>query len=167
MSYNAIAYLSSATRSFDFPSVVRVAQSSQANNHAKGITGYLYHHNDEFFQFIEGEESAIMSLYETISHDERHEIISHITISTYYERIFPEWTMRPISHTDLENAGILPHIRTTMAHFKEQPLQYANLAKMVLHTARLISIHNEREKLLDELASTVGLFNHDQVAKRA
>lgn len=76
------------------PEVSKILRKSRINNRAKNIVGALYFGNGYFFQCLEGEESTLMALYETLKKDTRHtdlRIISMIPIST---RSFGAWEMK-------------------------------------------------------------------------
>jgi hypothetical protein len=54
------------------PQVSQILGKSRRNNRAKKIVGALYFGNGYFFQCLEGEESDLLALYETMHADTRH-----------------------------------------------------------------------------------------------
>lgn len=63
-------------------------------NKQHNITGVLYYSQGRFFQYIEGLESVIESLFDQIVMDPRHHLIHyHGTYTTDYRR-FKEWSMK-------------------------------------------------------------------------
>ena len=46
--------------------------TSRRNNARINVTGMLLYADGAFFQAIEGEEQAVLSLYERLTHDKRH-----------------------------------------------------------------------------------------------
>ncbi len=57
------------------------------------MTGMLLFKDGNFLQVLEGEESVVMKLYDTISHDPRHYGVSIIDQGNLEARQFGEWSM--------------------------------------------------------------------------
>ncbi|MBF7684194.1 BLUF domain-containing protein [Acinetobacter sp. B5B] len=58
------------------------------------ITGVLYYSHGQFFQYIEGYEPVIESLFDRIAVDPRHHFIHYYgTLPTEYRR-FKDWSMK-------------------------------------------------------------------------
>lgn len=57
-----------------------------------------------FLQLLEGEESAVESLYQKITSDPRHQHVTRIFLVRDGERVFPNWSMgfKRIEDLDLE-----------------------------------------------------------------
>lgn len=66
---------------------------ARPHNELHGISGLLVSGGCRFLQTIEGEEAAVRSLFERISHDDRHQAITILTTETIAERAFPRWAM--------------------------------------------------------------------------
>lgn len=94
-----LTYLSTTKIDFTINDLEELLEVSQANNAAMDITGYLYFDRNTFIQYLEGEESHVNKLMETIAQDTRHEILMTFD-STIDERRFPSWTMAYLSQTD-------------------------------------------------------------------
>jgi hypothetical protein len=76
------------------PVVARILAKSRANNRKNALVGVLYFGDGCFFQCLEGEESAINTLYAKLEQDPRHKdlkIISHKVITALS---FQDWSMK-------------------------------------------------------------------------
>lgn len=70
---------------------------ARSQNRKADITGALLISGDWFVQALEGEESAVQSLYEHITKDKRHERISVIDARTVDQRVFSRWSMAKVA----------------------------------------------------------------------
>ncbi len=76
------------------PNVVRILAKSRTNNRKNGLVGVLYFGDGAFFQCLEGEESAINTLFAKIENDPRHKDVKLIS-KKYISRLsFPGWAMK-------------------------------------------------------------------------
>ena len=76
------------------PEVSKILRKSRINNRAKNIVGALYFGNGYFFQCLEGDESTLMALYETLKKDPRHTDLQIISMTPISTRSFDEWEMK-------------------------------------------------------------------------
>jgi len=67
-----LIYTSSATQALDDFALREIAQSSNYNNQALGITGLLLFHEGSIMQVLEGDEMSVYSLYGKVKRDSRH-----------------------------------------------------------------------------------------------
>lgn len=77
--------------------ILRVARTKNSD---LGITGALVVWDDSVVQTLEGDEGAVRGLYETISHDPRHERIELVEESPNVERMFAKWSMAQVSEDE-------------------------------------------------------------------
>jgi hypothetical protein len=70
-----------------------ILEKSRQNNAKLEITGILLYWNGSFFQVLEGDRSAVETLFETIAADTRHLRVTKIVIEPIAERAFGSWTM--------------------------------------------------------------------------
>jgi hypothetical protein len=70
---------------------------ARSQNKKADITGALLISGDWFVQALEGEESAVQSLYDHITKDKRHERISVIDARPVEARVFSRWSMARVS----------------------------------------------------------------------
>ena len=70
-----------------------ILRQARLNNKLSNVTGLLVFVDGMFLQVLEGEESTVKNIFETIKNDKRH---SHINIwfeSNVKDRAFPNWEM--------------------------------------------------------------------------
>nr|WP_260733965.1 BLUF domain-containing protein [Moraxella osloensis] len=83
---------------------------AQRENLAHQITGFLCFGNGYFFQYIEGEKSAIEQLFGNIERDGRNRDVTLKSKGVIEQRLFQDWQMlmvninNPETHEDIINA---------------------------------------------------------------
>ena len=83
---------------------------AQRENSAHQITGFLCFGNGYFFQYTEGEKSAIEQLFGNIQRDGRNRDVTLKSKGVIEERLFQDWQMlmvninNPETHEDIINA---------------------------------------------------------------
>lgn len=102
-----IIYSSAAKSHFGSEELLDLLGSSRSKNTSLNISGMLLHIEGSFLQVIEGNESDIDALFETISQDPRHGNIVTIVRESIPRRAFSDWSMgfADISREDLERAS--------------------------------------------------------------
>lgn len=70
-----------------------IVTGSCARNERRGITGAMIATSSHFAQYMEGRESAVRALAETIARDKRLANLRHVASGTRSARLFPEWSM--------------------------------------------------------------------------
>ena len=90
----SIIYLSHATEIFSDQALEELCSSAEVHNKEHGVTGYLCHHKNTFFQYIEGDETDIFDLMERIQKDNRHHIRQQYEDNTLTHRRFSSWSMK-------------------------------------------------------------------------
>lgn len=100
MAYTQIIYISRstftpnpATNGIE-PNVARILAKSRVNNRKNGLVGVLYFGDGCFFQCLEGEESKVNSLYQTLLHDDRHTDLKLLSKKPIEELSFSDWSMK-------------------------------------------------------------------------
>jgi hypothetical protein len=88
------------------PVVSRILAKSRANNRRHGLTGVLYFGNGCFFQCLEGDETAIDTLYAKLQQDDRHRDLKLISRRIVERPLFKEWSMKYVP-VDKEMAALL------------------------------------------------------------
>lgn len=88
-----LIYISSAVKSFTEEDLIEVLKKSRENNTRLGITGMLLFKDGNFLQVLEGEESGVMKLYDTIARDSRHHGLSILDQGPLAQRQFADWSM--------------------------------------------------------------------------
>jgi hypothetical protein len=88
-----LIYTSSRKATCDDGEIEKILNSCNKNNSSKDITGVLLHSEKRFLQYLEGDKSEIMQLFDTIKLDERHGGVNLRYFSPINERLFPSWHM--------------------------------------------------------------------------
>ena len=96
-------YASAAPAGFDKGQLQKLLAMARENNAQLNVTGMLLYTNHSFFQVLEGEEGIVLSLYEKILRDPRHEKVTKLIQEPIRQRDFAQWTMgyAAITATDL------------------------------------------------------------------
>ena len=100
MSLIRLAYASEATfKSHPIekgvePNVARILMTSRQNNAKHQVMGGLYYGNDQFFQYLEGDEQVVQALYRKIQQDDRHRNIVTLIEEPLNESTFSSWSMK-------------------------------------------------------------------------
>lgn len=93
MSLYSLVYVSSATKDFTDHDLQGLLKLAREKNAGLGVTGMLLYRDGFFMQALEGEESALDSLYNTIKRDPRHQDVLVVYKKPLKERKFGTWTM--------------------------------------------------------------------------
>ncbi len=80
--------------------VAKILSAARTKNPGLGITGALVIWEDNVVQTLEGEESAVRGLYDTIHADPRHRQVELVETSPGVERTFARWSMARVSEDD-------------------------------------------------------------------
>ena len=78
---------------FDDSMLAGILTDARRNNRRDGITGALICRQDIYLQLIEGDATAIDSLFARIAIDNRHLAVRELCRSDAAERLFPQWDM--------------------------------------------------------------------------
>jgi hypothetical protein len=76
------------------PHVARILMTSRKNNARDQLVGGLYYGDNRFFQYLEGDESAVRETYGRILKDERHRNVITLIEEPISERTFSNWSMK-------------------------------------------------------------------------
>lgn len=90
----ALTYYSRASRAFEEEELFELAAQSSGKNKSLSITGFLSYRQDQFLQYLEGNQEAVLSLMNVIEQDERHTILRAIVLPDINHRQFQNWHMR-------------------------------------------------------------------------
>ncbi|WP_210519878.1 BLUF domain-containing protein [Hymenobacter terricola] len=91
-SVHQILYHSRATSPVADADLQRLLESARAHNAKQHITGLLLYSDGYFVQVLEGEESAVNTLFARIQHDPRHHEVATVR-SGPGPRRFSDWSM--------------------------------------------------------------------------
>lgn len=102
-----LIYASNSPHVFDKSELLKLLQKARTANEQLGLTGMLLCEHNNFFQVLEGPESAVVSLFNKISMDKRHQGIVRIIQEPIADRFFGDWTMS-FSNITREELGTVP-----------------------------------------------------------
>ncbi|TAH21691.1 MAG: BLUF domain-containing protein [Cytophagales bacterium] len=88
-----LLYVSSRNANCTDAELDNILASCQKNNPISGTTGLLLYSDMKFVQYVEGEYSKLLPLYDKIKHDNRHSNVNLISIGMIEKRLFPNWHM--------------------------------------------------------------------------
>jgi len=133
-----IVYTSTATEPFGKTELMELLKGSVRRNTRAGITGLLLYQDGAFIQALEGEKTALMELFEKISHDPRHHHIMRLIQGPIKERDFPNSAM---AFRDLDS----PELRKLPGYseFLNTPLNGELLAKDIPTCKRLLLLFKQ------------------------
>jgi hypothetical protein len=88
-----LIYESEKTATMSEREVRTLLRKARSKNKGLGITGLLLYAEDRFLQVLEGPETAVLSLYDTIRDDPRHRHVETLHATPVARRTFPDWKM--------------------------------------------------------------------------
>lgn len=100
-----LIYSSYARFDFSHEDLKALLFQSREKNKYSGVSGMLLFLQGKFIQFLEGEETAVRSLYTKINQDKRHKSIVLLKEGTSEARLFSSWLMAFSSVTPEELAS--------------------------------------------------------------
>ena len=99
--FHRLVYLSDAAPSFQVSELPQLLTVSRANNERDGLTGLMIFHERRFFQVLEGDMNAVMTCFNRIMRDPRHENLFMIETTAAQTRAFGQWRMAYEQVSDL------------------------------------------------------------------
>lgn len=103
MNLIALTYVSASTRLMSNDELLDILRVSKENNATLNITGMLLYRDGYFIQVLEGEETAVIKLYEKIQQDERHNNVLEVSRENISARSFADWSMGYTNLEDIED----------------------------------------------------------------
>lgn len=99
-----LAYVSVRKSTCTDLEIEKILASCKKNNPPLQITGVLLYSENKFIQYVEGESGDLMTLYDKIKKDPRHEKVVMISYSPIANKIFPSWHMgnRKITSNEID-----------------------------------------------------------------
>jgi hypothetical protein len=85
--------------------------TARRNNKRLGITGALVVTGDAFVQALEGDESAVRGLYDSICRDPRHERVTVLEDGPVPGRAFGRWAMAKVAEDGGPDIRLLSNAR--------------------------------------------------------
>lgn len=88
-----LVYVSQATTSLQLDEIENILEASRANNQVNQVTGMLMYKDRLFVQILEGDRDQVLSVYERVKNDTRHQGVHIIEELEVAERQFDQWIM--------------------------------------------------------------------------
>ena len=88
-----LGYVSTQTRPMEAADLIDLLNVARDANRELGVTGMLLHREDSFFQVIEGTRENVLTLFDRICSDPRHQRIEVLFQEPAGKREFPDWRM--------------------------------------------------------------------------
>lgn len=79
------------------PVLAEILTQCRRNNEPRNICGVLCYGDGFFFQCLEGERSAVESLYDRLLNDTRHRDITLLSKRSVRQRMFRQWSMKSMN----------------------------------------------------------------------
>lgn len=89
-----LSYVSRARGAVDDMVLRDIVAVSESRNTGADVTGALYFDGELFFQVLEGPESSVRDIFESIKRDPRHEGVKLLKIEDLPRRRFAGWRMK-------------------------------------------------------------------------
>lgn len=141
MALMQLAYISRATftqysqaRGVE-PTVARILATSRRNNPLLNIVGGLYYGDGCFFQYLEGEESAVRKLCERIRKDDRHDDFKVVLEGPIDELSFGDWSMKYVPVTVGIDAFLYRHKLSSFDPYRFTPEMVTEIIDLI-HVAQ-------------------------------
>jgi hypothetical protein len=138
MSLISLSYVSAASRDMSKEDIENILETARRKNADLDITGMLLYRNGYFIQALEGEEKAVMALYDTIAQDDRHKNVLTVHKQEIDERSFGDWTM---GFKNLENVN--PDELDGYTDFLDQPFDVEAIKNSGSRAVTLLELFKE------------------------
>ncbi|MGM0636029.1 MAG: BLUF domain-containing protein [Bacteroidota bacterium] len=104
MKLKYVSYISNQSQILREEDIQDLLYKVREKNRKLAITGLLLLIQGKFIQYIEGPEDEIISVYESIKNDTRHNSLLLLDIGDLKERQFKDWSMsyKKINNDELE-----------------------------------------------------------------
>lgn len=105
MALISLVYVSVAAQPMSDDQLQEILRESRDNNEPRSITGMLLYRDGFFIQALEGDEDAVIPLFESIRTDARHRNVLMVYKNRIESRTFSNWSMgfNKISDTQVED----------------------------------------------------------------
>ncbi|MGB5324563.1 MAG: BLUF domain-containing protein [Pseudomonadales bacterium] len=88
-----VVYVSHASREFSAAELLQLLEISRRRNARLLLTGLLLYADRRFMQVLEGSETAVREVFDSILRDERHTDVHTLRLESKPQRHFPDWSM--------------------------------------------------------------------------
>ena len=100
MSLSRVLYESVAAGETPARDTFDIIEVSEWKNAARVVTGFLLNDGNRYLQYLEGAPIVVEALMGTIRADERHHSLTVLARESSSDRLFPDWSMKPLISFD-------------------------------------------------------------------
>lgn len=140
MALIALTYVSAAQHMMTSPELLEILKVSKENNRPLNITGMLLYRDGYFIQVLEGEEAAVVELFEKISQDDRHHHVLEVSREVIDNRSFGDWSMGYTNLEELEDPKSIPGY----VDFLNTPFSIEMFQKSPSRATRLLQLFKDQ-----------------------
>ena len=126
-----LIYVSRAQVPFSDDELKRLVDKAKTRNRSLGISGYLCSFGQTFIQYLEGDESRVAILMDSIKKDKRHEVLNYIELDKIENRLFPDWGMRLITNEQLIETQLEQVLREMLTGLHQKALEDQGLKRIL------------------------------------
>ena len=137
----------------------RILIQSRKNNPKHQIGGVLYFSNNYFFQCLEGEKNAVISLLKKIAKDPRHTNVQTISIKYTNKRLFEDWSMKYVALQDNVTRLLNKNGMTSFNPYNFNDDMINKMLKLFTTEVDTTSRSDEKYSENDANKSTTGFFS--------
>ena len=83
--------------------------TARSRNKQRQVTGALLCTDDSFVQLLEGDETAVRTIFERISHDPRHDSVAVLSSGPVADRVFSRWAMAEVAEDGSSDTPLIAH----------------------------------------------------------
>lgn len=94
MALYQLVYLSQRSPDCKAQDLQKLLEHARDFNAQNNLTGILMHSDTHFFQYLEGEQTDVLTLYKKIKNDTRHSGVITVSSGNIEHRAFAGWDMR-------------------------------------------------------------------------
>lgn len=127
-----LVYISAAEHDFTEKELQELLAKARENNAKLDISGMLLFHEGSFIQALEGEKSAVESLYNKIGQDDRHSETRVLFRGEVDERHFETWSMGFYRSNQSSSENLEGFHKFLKSGFKREAREDESLARKAL-----------------------------------
>jgi hypothetical protein len=131
-----ITYMSDAVGEVTDDVLENILEASRRNNTKEEVTGLLLHQDGHYIQVIEGELEAVVTCFERICQDPRHQNLRTLLRSDIRERLFKNWAMGTLSK-DSSFADLQTQLEPILKELTQETSSLAFKRTLVFKVLRL------------------------------
>lgn len=137
----------------------RILMQARKNNPKHEIGGVLYFSNNYFFQCLEGEKKAVISLLQKISKDPRHTNVQTISIKYTNKRLFEDWSMKYVALQDNVTRLLNKNGMTSFNPYNFDDDMIKKMLKLFINEVDTTSRSDQEHSEIDANENTAGFFS--------